>query len=63
MCQKAKRAFQIVNISREVNSYRVAGVPEETERECKGWGFHGGDYEEFRLLRKHVTPLLQTPAG
>jgi hypothetical protein len=39
---------------------------------CKIWGIHGGDYEECRLLwyktqfvpyRKHITSLLQSPAG
>jgi hypothetical protein len=39
---------------------------------CKIWGFHGGDYEECRLLgyktqfvphRKHITSLVQSPAG
>jgi hypothetical protein len=39
---------------------------------CKIWGFHGGGYEECRILRyktqvvphrKHITSQLQGPVG
>jgi hypothetical protein len=50
----------------------LRSIPVETGVVCKIWCFHGGDYEECRLLgyktqfvlhRTHITSPLQSPAG
>jgi hypothetical protein len=53
-------------------TYYISGAEPSRLMLGKRCGFHGGDYEECRLLgykaqlvlhRRHITSLVQSPAG
>jgi hypothetical protein len=45
-------------INRGANNNRYSNIVKSKEPPCKIWGFHGGDYEEWRLLGCYAVWLL-----